>query len=303
MAKTARSVSRKFNTPITTSFHTDAPAYSEFYVKKILNYFPKIVSKFLTNVLNIHQIVKNNQQNKILNFFAICEKVMIDKSFLKKKFLKNLSSKNIINLERGVNKKIFHKKKVKKKIFLKKYNLKNSSKVIFFCGRIHELKGALFLAKIHRSLIEEGHDVATFLAGENLQGKKCKEIGGKNIFILDYLNENDISIMMNMCDLFVFPSLYETGPQVVLEAKLCEAVCVVSPNGGGRQILRSGMDGVIIKDYNVQTWFKTISNLLCDTKTLNFIKIKLRNDNSQKSWKDIYFLRFDFVWKDLLNIK
>ena len=75
MAKTARSVSRKFNTPITTSFHTDAPAYSEFYVKKMLNYF-KIVSKFLINVLNIHQIVKNNQQNKILNFFKICEKVM-----------------------------------------------------------------------------------------------------------------------------------------------------------------------------------------------------------------------------------
>ena len=38
--------------------------------------------------------------------------------------------------------------------------------------------------------------------------------------------------MMNICDLFVFPSLYETGPQVVIEAKLCEAVCVVSPNGG-----------------------------------------------------------------------
>ena len=109
--------------------------------------------------------------------------------------------------------------------------------------------------------------------------------------------------MMNICDLFVFPSLYETGPQVIIEAKLCEAVCVVSPNGGGRQILKSGMDGIIIKDYNVQTWFKTISNLLCDTKTLNFIKIKLRNDNSQKSWKDIYFLRFDFIWKDLLNIK
>ena len=65
----------------------------------------------------------------------------------------------------------------------------------------------------------------------------------KNIFILNYLNENDISTMMNMCDLFVFPSLYETGPQVVIEAKLCEAVCVVSPNGGGRQILKSGMDG------------------------------------------------------------
>ena len=34
-----------------------------------------------------------------------------------------------------------------------------------------------------------------------------------------------ISIMMNICDLFVFTSIYETGPQVITEAKLCEAVC------------------------------------------------------------------------------
>ena len=39
--------------------------------------------------------------------------------------------------------------------------------------------------------------------------------------------------MMNICDLFIFPSLYETGPQVVLEAKQCQAVCLVSPGGGG----------------------------------------------------------------------
>ena len=41
---------------------------------------------------------------------------------------------------------------------------------------------------------------------------------------------------MNICDLFVFPSLYETGPQVVMEAKSCGALCVVSPKGGGRRI-------------------------------------------------------------------
>ena len=303
MAKTAKRVSKKFNIPLTTSFHTDAPAYSEFYVKKILNYLPKILSKFMIKKLNFHQKVKNNQKNKILNYFIMCEKVMMDKSFFSKKYLKNCSSKNIIQLERGVDKKKFRKKKINKNKILKKYNLSNSSKIIFFCGRIHELKGALFLAKIHKLLIDKGHDVGTFLAGDNLQGKECKELGGENIFILDYLSEVEISTMMNMCDLFVFPSLYETGPQVVLEAKQCESVCVVSPGGGGRQIRKSGIDGVIIKDYEVQTWFKIISNLLYDSKTLNSIKIELRNDNKQKSWKDIYFLRFDSVWKDLLSIK
>ena len=93
-----------------------------------------------------------------------------------------------------------------------------NSKIIFFCGRIHELKGAQFLAKIHKSLKSKGHKISTFLAGENHQGTQCKKIGGDNLFILDYLEEKEISIMMNICDFFILPSLHETGPQVIYEA-------------------------------------------------------------------------------------
>ncbi len=42
MAKTAKKVSKKFNIPLTSSFHTDAPAYSEFYVKKNFKLFSTI---------------------------------------------------------------------------------------------------------------------------------------------------------------------------------------------------------------------------------------------------------------------
>ena len=62
MAKTAKKVSKKFNIPLTSSFHTDAPSYSEFYVKKILNYFPQFFSNFMIRKLNIHKklnIIKN----------------------------------------------------------------------------------------------------------------------------------------------------------------------------------------------------------------------------------------------------
>ena len=301
MAKTAKKVSRKFKIPLTTSFHTDTPSYSEFYVKKILNYFPRLISNFMISKLKLHKSVKYKQEIKIVDFFKYCKKVMINKSISFSSYSKDYDSKKIIYLERGVDKKIFKKRKVDKKKFLKRYNLSVNSKIIFFCGRIHELKGALFLAKIHNSLQSKGHNVSTFLAGENLQGDKCKKIGGKNLFILDYLSEKEISIMMNLSDFFIFPSLYETGPQVILEAKACESVCIVSPGGGGREIKKNGEDGVVIDKYDVDTWCKKIANLMSNTKTSNLIKKKLKNDNSQKSWKDIYFLQFDSKWKDLLK--
>ena len=301
MAKTAKKVSRKFKIPLTTSFHTDTPSYSEFYVKKILNYFPRLISNFMISKLKLHKRVKYKQEKKIVDFFKYCKKVMINKSISFSSYSKDYDPKKIIYLERGVDKKIFKRRIVDKKKFLKRYNLPVNSKIIFFCGRIHELKGALFLAKIHNSLQSKGHNVSTFLAGENLQGDECKKIGGKNLFILDYLSEKEISIMMNLSDFFIFPSLYETGPQVILEAKACESVCIVSPGGGGKEIKKNGEDGVVIDKYDIDTWCKKIANLMSNTKTSNLIKKKLKNDNSQKSWKDIYFLKFDSKWKDLLK--
>ena len=47
-----------------------------------------------------------------------------------------------------------------------------------------------------------------------------------------FKNEKEISIMMNICDFFILPSLYETGPQVVMEAKECQSICVVSQRAG-----------------------------------------------------------------------
>ena len=111
----------------------------------------------------------------------------------------------------------------------------------------------------------------TILAGENIHGNTCKEICGPNLKIVNYLDKNEIATFMNVCDLFVFPSLYEIGPQVILEAKACQAVCVVSPQGGGKRIIHN-FDGIIINKYSVVSWANEVLNLLDNSKKINKIK-------------------------------
>ena len=101
-------------------------------------------------------------------------------------------------------KKIFTKKIVNRNNIFKKYNLPNKKKIIFV-ERIHTLKGAVFLSKVHKKLEKSGIDLITILAGENIHGNTCKEIGGPNLKIVNYLDKNEIATFMNVCDLFVFP--------------------------------------------------------------------------------------------------
>ena len=72
------------------------------------------------------------------------------------------------------------------------------------------------------------------------------------------------------------------------------------PRGRGKVIKKNGQDGIIIGEYTVEAWTKKISKLLSDKKTLDLIKRKLKNDNTQKTWKDIFFLKFDSNWRNLL---
>jgi len=298
MAKTAKLVSKKYNIPLTTSYHTDAPSYTKFYVSKVLRYLP--FSSYLIDKLKLPEKVAANQTTNIISYFKYCKKIMIS-DFSYDHFRVEDFKDKIIKLERGIDKKIFKKKNVNKLNFLRKYNINFDHKIIFFCGRIHELKGALLLSKVHKILNSRNHKVTTILAGQNFQGDECRSLGGTNLLLLDHIDEKEISSFMNICDLFVFPSLYETGPQVVLEAKSCEAVCVVSPKGGGRRIRKNGEDGIIIKKYEANLWAEKIEGLLINNEKINLIKKKLKNDNLQKSWKDIFFLYFLKNWKELVK--
>ena len=142
--------------------------------------------------------------------------------------------------------------------------------------------------------------VTTILTGEDIHGDECKKIGGQDLIITNYLNQNEVANLMNICDLFVFPSLYENGPQVIMEAKSCGALCVVSPKGGGRKIIHN-FDGIIINKYLVNEWVKVIYSLLKEKKKISKIKNNLQKYNTSPSWRDIFFNVFYKNWKEVLN--
>ena len=300
MSKTAKLASFIWKIPLTTSYHTDTPSYTKHYILKMFSSYPSFLSSFFIKKIKLHQKISENQKIRIQKYFNFCEKVMIDFKTLSKDFSKIKKSKKIVNLERGINKEVFKKIKINKRNFYEKFKIPLENKILFFCGRIHELKGANFLAKIHKNLREKGVRVTTILTGEDIHGDECKKIGGQNLIITNYLNQNEVASFMNVCDLFVFPSLYETGPQVVLEAKSCGALCLVYPNGGGKKI-RHNFDGIIIGKYLINEWVKVIYSLLKEKKKISEIKYNLQKYNTSPSWRNVFFTVFYKNWKKVLN--
>tara|TARA_B100000029_G_scaffold132145_1_gene126003 strand:+ start:4784 stop:6025 length:1242 start_codon:yes stop_codon:yes gene_type:complete len=300
MSKTAIIASRFWRIPLTTSYHTDAPSYSRYYIKKIITKFPKFISRFLIDKVKLPKKIELSQRRKILKYFKKSNFALANNSIGNQKFSsKEKKENNIIELSRGIEKEIFKEKKINKRMLLKKLKIPLNDKIIFFCGRIHELKGALLLSEIHASLKKTGHNLTTILSGENFHGELCKQKGGDKLIILNYLSPKEVAKFMNVCDLFVLPSRFETGPQVVLEAKSCNAVCVVSPDGGGKAIKKNFFDGIIVKNYRLVDWTAMISNLLKNPKKIKSIKTNIRNQKDIITWREVFFDFFYNNWEKL----
>ena len=75
----------------------------------------------------MHKIKK-----KIKFYFNSCEKIIIDFKNLEMDLVEKNDLKKVCNLQRGVNKTIFKKKKIDKNSLLKKFKIKDTKNIIFF---------------------------------------------------------------------------------------------------------------------------------------------------------------------------
>ena len=304
MSKTAKLATKIWDIPLTTSIHTDTPPYTKYYVKKVLSKIFSIFFRFdklLIESFKIPEHFEKKMYKKIYKYISNIDHAMVaDRIYSPEFLIKKTRNKNITKLNRGINKNIFFIKKENRINICRKFNIPLNDKIIFFTGRIHELKGALLLSKIHKKLIEKGHSITTIMAGQGAHEKECKIIAGKKLNLIGYLSHEEISCLYRVCDLFVFPSQFEIGPNVVIEAKACGAICVVSPDGGGKRIYKPNLDGIIVKNYELNEWINSIEDLLYDKKKIRTIKSFLKNQKIL-TWDDIFLNDILPFWKKLVN--
>ena len=91
MAKTAKLASKIWRIPLTTSYHTDTPSYTEYYILEILKKFPNSLDKLLIKKLRIHKKISNSQKEKINKYIESCKFAFVNDDFSNKQmsFFKN----------------------------------------------------------------------------------------------------------------------------------------------------------------------------------------------------------------------
>jgi len=129
-------------------------------------------------------------------------------------------------------------------------SLTGSPFTLGYVGRIESQKGVFDLLSAFGVLRRRGRDVQLIIAGDGVERQKflaeARRIGLERYVTLLGHYSGDICELMNMFDVFVFPSYWEGLPYVILEAMRSARVIVTTPVGGIPEAIKDGEEGLII---------------------------------------------------------
>lgn len=181
-----------------------------------------------------------------------------DKEFLIKN--KGLPSENIVVIKNGIDPTPYLG-------IGTRAHLVNTPPVIGAVGRLHEQKGHIYLIRAIRQLIDDGLWVSGFIAGSGpLQETLQLEIDRLRLTGIVRLlgHRTDVASLLNACDIFAQPSLYEGLPLSVLEAMAAARPVVATQVDGIPEAVEHGVTGLLVPTRDVQALALGLAQLVRD---------------------------------------
>ena len=186
---------------------------------------------------------------KSLEVGAYATKIICVSKALKEKLISlNFNPSVLKYLQNGINTRIFNPQK--KSLNRNDYGFSENDKIILFVGNLKKEKGLVELSTSFSNIVNAHiyENIKLLIIGEgNYRAETKKLLKELNVIDrVDFMGQRsleEISIYMNLCDVFCLPSYSEGQPNVVIEALSCQAK-VVSTTVGGIPELDTGLGNI-----------------------------------------------------------
>ena len=193
--------------------------------------------------------------------------ILTDSKFSKQEIesLLNIDSSRLFHVYPGISSEFCKRDVESIKQFFSQHNIDRP--YILLVSTIEPRKNIPFLIEVFERL--KNFDGYLIIAGklgwkyDTIMTRIRTSSKVKDIRYIEYVNENDLSLLYSGAELFVFPSFYEGFGLPPLEAMACGVPVVSSAGGSLHEVLGNG--ACIMHTFEIDEWVETIHKLVIDT--------------------------------------
>lgn len=189
-------------------------------------------------------------------------------------------------LPRGLDTALFNPAR-RDRTFLKKFGVREESVVLLYVGRISKEKDLDVLAAAYKKLRAKKHPVQLVLVGDGPYLKELKK-HLPDACSTGYLAGPELATAYASADIFCFPSTTDTFGNVVIEALASGLPCVVSDQGGPRELIQSGVTGFITKSLDVEDFTAAVQRLAGDRALRETMRANARKAVQDRDWSEAF---------------
>lgn len=143
------------------------------------------------------------------------------------------------------------------------YGIGEESLKLLYVGRLSREKNFLFVISCFKALQKRtSRKIELIVLGEGDLSQDEAVKGSDAIHLLGVKHGEELSALYASCDLFVFPSTTETLGQAVMEAQASGLACVVSDQGGVKEMVKDRQSGFTLGVDDEECWIRQLSLLV-----------------------------------------
>jgi glycosyltransferase involved in cell wall biosynthesis len=148
-------------------------------------------------------------------------------------------------------------------------DISSKSTVLFALQRLDREKRVDIIIESFAILNKEYKNIKLIIGGTGPEGEELKKLSRslgleKNILFTGYIGSQDLPQYLNMSDIFVFHSTFETFGIVLAEAMMAKKPIVSVNNTAIPEVVEDGKSGLVVEPLNPSALASAISKLIED---------------------------------------
>lgn len=233
-AQTAEKVSRKHGIPLTTSFHTDTPAYARLFTKLTIEklFGTGAIGHFLIEKLRLPEREEAKKIRRLKKHLAACSKVMYTRQDDFDIAASQIPLENLHTIRLGVDRDMVGPHRADRTGVEADYHISPGQIVFLFVGRLDVGKNIYTLIEAMENLIAEGQPVHLITAGLGPAENDLRNRLGDHVTIGGFIDPDELARLYASVDALALTSEVEIRSMAAVESITSGLPTLVSQKSG-----------------------------------------------------------------------